>query len=128
MADFAQLDEDNKVVNVIVIHDDDLIDKLIADFESINLLVNTGNASQSDLVFAQSLLVQVAAEKIESINNFNVTKANYKKIVGESFPNIDLSEPQINNINFPNNFNDALNVALKKNPKMKIAELVENIA
>ena len=92
------------------------------------MLVKTGNASQSDLVFAQSLLVQVAAEKIESINNFNVTKANYKKIVGESFPNIDLSEPQINNINFPNNFNDALNVALKKNPKMKIAELEENIA
>ena len=27
MADFAQLDEDNKVVNIIVIHDDDLIDK-----------------------------------------------------------------------------------------------------
>ena len=103
-------------------------EKFKKDFESIDLLVKTGNASQSDLVFAQSLLVQVAAEKIESINNFNVTKANYKKIVGESFPNIDLSEPQINNINFPNNFSDALNVALKKNPKMKIAELEENIA
>ena len=103
-------------------------EKFKKDFESIDLLVKTGNASQSDLVFAQSLLVQVAAEKIESINNFNVTKANYKKIVGESFPNVDLSEPQINNINFPNNFSDALNVALKKNPKMKIAELEENIA
>ena len=103
-------------------------EKFKKDFESIDLLVKTGNASQSDLVFAQSLLVQVAAEKIESINNFNVTKANYKKIVGESFPNVDLSEPQINNINFPNNFSDAINVALKKNPKMKIAELEENIA
>ena len=55
-------------------------EKFKKDFESIDLLVKTGNASQSDLVFAQSLLVQVAAEKIESINNFNVTKANYKKM------------------------------------------------
>ena len=60
-------------------------EKFKKDFESIDLLVKTGNASQSDLVFAQSLLVQVAAEKIESINNFNVTKANYKKLLASLF-------------------------------------------
>ena len=38
----------------------------------------TWKASQSDLVFAQSMLVQIAAEKIASINDLNITKANYE--------------------------------------------------
>ena len=97
-------------------------------FESIELLVKVGSASQSDLVFAQSKLVQIAAEKIVSINEFNITKANYKKIVGEPLPNGNLEEPKINKINFPDNFDNALDIAFKNNPKIKIAELEENIA
>ena len=97
-------------------------------FESIELLVKVGSASQSDLVFAQSKLVQIAAEKIVSINEFNITKANYKKIVGELLPNRNLEEPKINKINFPDNFDNALDIAFKNNPKIKIAELEENIA
>ena len=97
-------------------------------FESIELLVKVGSASQSDLVFAQSKLVQIAAEKIVSINEFNITKANYKKIVGEFLPNGNLEEPKINKINFPDNFDNALDIAFKNNPKIKIAELEENIA
>ena len=97
-------------------------------FESIELLVKVGSASQSDLVFAQSKLVQIAAEKIVSINEFNITKANYKKIVGELLPNGNLEEPKINKINFPDNFDNALDIAFKNNPKIKIAELEENIA
>ena len=97
-------------------------------FKSIELLVKVGSASQSDLVFAQSKLVQIAAEKIVSINEFNITKANYKKIVGELLPNGNLEEPKINKINFPNNFDNALDIAFKNNPKIKIAELEENIA
>jgi len=103
-------------------------EKFKNDFESIEILVNVGSASQSDLVFAQSKLVQIAAEKIASINEFNITKANYKKIVGELLPNGNLEEPRINKINFPNNFDNALNTAFKNNPKIKIAELEENIA
>ena len=97
-------------------------------FESIELLVKVGSASQSDLVFSQSKLVQIAAEKIVSINEFNITKANYKKIVGELLPNGNLEEPKINKINFPDNFDNALDIAFKNNPKIKIAELEENIA
>ena len=97
-------------------------------FKSIELLVKVGSASQSDLVFAQSKLVQTAAEKIVSINEFNVTKANYKKIVGEFLPNGNLEEPKINKINFPNNFDNAIDIAFKNNPKIKIAQLEENIA
>ena len=97
-------------------------------FESIELLVKVGSASQSDLVFAQSKLVQIAAEKIVSINEFNITKANYKKIVGELLPNGNLEEPKINKINFPNNFDNAIDIAFKNNPKIKIAQLEENIA
>ena len=97
-------------------------------FESIELLVKVGSASQSDLVFAQSKLVQIAAEKIVSINEFNITKANYKKIVGELLPNGNLEEPKINKISFPDNFDNALDIAFKNNPKIKIAELEENIA
>jgi len=103
-------------------------EKFKNDFESIELLVNVGTASQSDLVFAQSKLVQIAAERIASINNFNVTKANYKKVVGELLPDKNLIEPKINKINFPNNFNNALDTAFKRNPKIKIAELEESIA
>jgi len=97
-------------------------------FKSIELLVKVGSASQSDLVFAQSKLVQTAAEKIVSINEFNVTKANYKKIVGEFLPDGNLEEPKINKINFPNNFDNAIDIAFKNNPKIKIAQLEENIA
>ena len=97
-------------------------------FKSIELLVKVGSASQSDLVFAQSKLVQTAAEKIVSINEFNVTKANYKKVVGEFLPNGNLEEPKINKINFPNNFDNAIDIAFKNNPKIKIAQLEENIA
>ena len=103
-------------------------EKFKNDFESIELLLNIGTASQSDLVFAQSKLVQIAAEKIASVNNFNVTKANYKKVVGELLPDINLIEPKINKINFPNNFNNALDTAFKKNPVIKISELEESIA
>ena len=97
-------------------------------FKSIELLVKVGSASQSDLVFAQSKLVQTAAEKIVSINEFNVIKANYKKIVGEFLPNGNLEEPKINKINFPNNFDNAIDIAFINNPKIKIAQLEENIA
>ena len=97
-------------------------------FKSIELLVKVGSASQSDLVFAQSKLVQTAAEKIVSINEYTVTKANYKKIVGEFLPNGNLEEPKINKINFPNNFDNAIDIAFKNNPKIKIAQLEENIA
>tara|TARA_B100001123_G_scaffold91797_1_gene105769 strand:- start:79 stop:1725 length:1647 start_codon:yes stop_codon:yes gene_type:complete len=103
-------------------------EKFKNDFESINLLVEVGNASQSDLVFAQSKLVQVAAEKIASINDFNVTKANYKKVVGELLPNSDLEEPKINKLDFPDNFDQALNMAFKNSPTIKIAQLEETIA
>ena len=54
-------------------------EKFKNDYKSIEMLVNVGTASQSDLVFAQSILVQTAAEKIASVNEYNVTKANYKK-------------------------------------------------
>ena len=103
-------------------------EKFKNDFESIDLLVKVGNASQSDLVFAQSMLVQISAEKIASINDFTTAKANYKKIVGETLPNGELKKPEINKINFPENFDNALNIALKNNPIIKIAELEENIA
>ena len=103
-------------------------EKFKNDFKSIELLVNVGSASQSDLVFAQSMLVQIAAEKIASVNEFNITKANYKKIVGELLPNVDLKEPKINKVNFPDNFDNALDIAFKNNPKIKIAKLEENIA
>ena len=103
-------------------------EKFKNDFESIDLLVKVGNASQSDLVFAQSMLVQISAEKIASINDFTIAKANYKKIVGETLPNGELKKPEINKINFPENFDNALNIALKNNPIIKIAELEENIA
>lgn len=103
-------------------------EKFKNDFKSIELFVNVGSASQSDLVFAQSKLVQIAAEKIASVNEFNITKANYKKIVGELLPNGNLKEPKINKVNFPDNFDNALDTAFKNNPKIKIAKLEENIA
>ena len=43
-------------------------------------------------------------------------------------PNGNLEEPKINKINFPDNFDNALDIAFKNNPKIKIAELEENIA
>ncbi len=103
-------------------------EKFKNDFKSIELLVNVGSASQSDLVFAQSKLVQIVAEKIASVNDYNISKANYKKIVGEFLPNGNLKEPEINKINFPDNFDNALDIAFKNNPKIKIAKLEENIA
>ena len=103
-------------------------EKFKNDFKSIKLLVNVGEASQSDLVFAQSKLVQIVAEKIASINDYKLSKASYKKIVGEFLPNGNLKEPEINKINFPENFDIALDIAFKNNPKIKIAELEENIA
>ena len=92
------------------------------------MLVNVGTASQSDLVFAQSILVQTAAEKIASVNEYNVTKANYKKVVGESLPEANLKEPKINKINFPNDSEEAIKIALANNPKIRIAELEESIS
>ena len=103
-------------------------EKFKNDFKSIKLLVKVGEASQSDLVFTQSKLVQIVAEKIASVNDYNISKASYKKIVGEFLPNGNLKEPEINKINFPENFDIALDIAFKNNPKIKIAELEENIA
>jgi len=103
-------------------------EKFKNDFKSIKLLVKVGEASQSDLVFAQSKLVQIVAEKIASVNDYKLSKASYKKIVGEFLPNGNLKEPEINKINFPENFDIALDIAFKNNPKIKIAELEENIA
>ena len=92
------------------------------------MLVNVGTASQSDLVFAQSILVQTAAEKIASVNEYNVTKANYKKVVGENLTEANLKEPKINKINFPNDSEEAIKIALANNPKIRIAELEESIS
>ena len=103
-------------------------EKFKNDYKSIEMLVNVGTASQSDLVFAQSILVQTAAEKIASVNEYNVTKANYKKVVGESLPEANLKEPKINKINFPNDSEEAIKIALANNPKIRIAELEESIS
>ena len=103
-------------------------EKFKNDYKSIEMLVNVGTASQSDLVFAQSILVQTAAEKIASVNEYNVTKANYKKVVGESLPEANLKEPKINKINFPNDSDEAIKIALANNPKIRIAELEESIS
>ena len=103
-------------------------EKFKNDYKSIEMLVNVGTASQSDLVFAQSILVQTAAEKIASVNEYNVTKANYKKVVGESLPEANLKEPKINEINFPNDSEEAIKIALANNPKIRIAELEESIS
>ena len=103
-------------------------EKFKNDLKSIELLVNVGRSSQSDLVFTQAKLVQTSAEKIASINEFEISKANYKKIVGEFLPNAILTEPKINKANFPENFENALDIAFKNNPKIKIARLEENIA
>ena len=103
-------------------------EKFKNDYKSIEMLVNVGTASQSDLVFAQSILVQTAAEKIASVNEYNVTKANYKKVVGESLPEANLKEPKINKLNFPNDSEEAIKIALANNPKIRIAELEESIS
>ena len=103
-------------------------EKFKNDYKSIEMLVNVGTASQSDLVFAQSILVQTAAEKIASVNEYNVTKANYKKVVGENLPEANLKEPKINKINFPNDSEEAIKIALANNPKIRIAELEESIS
>ena len=49
-------------------------EKFKNDFKSIKLLVKVGEASQSDLVFAQSKLVQIVAEKIASVNDYKLSK------------------------------------------------------
>ena len=103
-------------------------EKFKNDYKSIEMLVNVGTASQSDLVFAQSILVQTAAEKIASVNEYNVTKANYKKVVGENLPEANLKEPKINKLNFPNDSEEAIKIALANNPKIRIAELEESIS
>ena len=48
-------------------------EKFKNDFKSIKLLVKVGEASQSDLVFTQSKLVQIVAEKIASINDYKLS-------------------------------------------------------
>ena len=103
-------------------------EKFKNDLKSIEILVNLGKASQSDLIFAQSKLIETAAEKISSLNKLNITKANYKKVVGELTPNTILLEPKITKDNFPQSFDIALESGLKNNPKIKIANFEENIA
>ena len=102
--------------------------KLTNDLKSVELLVNVGSASQSDLVFAQSKLVETTAQKVASLNLYNVSKINYKEIVGDPLPNVVFTEPNIDNLIFPKSFNDAMGIALQKNPDLNIINLKEQIA
>ena len=103
-------------------------DKFYNDLKSVELLVKVGTASQSDLVFAQSKLVETSAQKIASLNLYNASKTNYQEVIGNPLPNANLLEPNLVNLNIPKNFNDAMTIALQNNPDLKIADLKEQIA
>tara|TARA_B100000029_G_scaffold222085_1_gene219817 strand:+ start:2211 stop:3830 length:1620 start_codon:yes stop_codon:yes gene_type:complete len=102
--------------------------KFTNDLKSVELLVNVGSASQSDLVFAQSKLVETSAQKVASLNLYNSSKINFKEVIGDILPDAVLLEPNLNNIVFPKNIEEAMNIALKKNPDLKIIDLKEQIA
>ena len=72
--------------------------------------------------------METSAQKVASLNLYNSSKINFKEVIGDILPDAVLLEPNLNNIVFPKNIEEAMNIALKKNPDLKIIDLKEQIA
>ena len=102
--------------------------RFIKDLESIELLFQIGEASQSDLIFAKSQLVRITSEKVASINKLEAIEIKYKSIVGDSVSNAQLIMPNLKNINVPNDYHEIETIALRNNPKFRKLLLEEKIS
>ncbi|MCK5295908.1 MAG: TolC family outer membrane protein [Alphaproteobacteria bacterium] len=81
---------------------------------------NVGEITLTDVSQAEARLSGAEAEKVEAKGNLQVSRATYRKIIGESPEN--LKKPSLAKENIPDSLSKAVDIAITNNPAVLSAE------
>ena len=91
--------------------------------ETDRIRLERGNVSLSDVAQSESSLAGAKAKLIQAENDLLTSKLNYENIIGQLNDIESLDKSSINNLNLPNQLNDAIEISKKNNPDLIIAQL-----
>ena len=91
--------------------------------ETDRIRLERGNVSLSDVAQSESSLAGAKAKLIQAENDLLTSKLNYENIIGQLNDIESLDKNSINNLNLPDQLNDAIEISKKNNPDLIIAQL-----
>ena len=91
--------------------------------ETDRIRLERGNISLSDVAQSESSLAGAKAKLIQAENDLLTSRLKYENIIGQLNDTESLDKSSINNLNLPNQLNDAIEISKKNNPDLIIAKL-----
>ena len=85
-----------------------------------------GETTHTDVAQSEARLARATSDKVTAEGNFDVAKATYLRVIGETAP-LDLKMP-IKLPSIPKSLEEALNIGLTKNPNLIAAQANRDIA
>jgi len=108
-------------------------EKFVINTSNVNLLerqvetdrirLERGNISLADVAQSESSLAGAQAKLIQAENDFLTSRLNYENVIGQLNDIKSLDKSSINDLNLPSQLSDAIEIAKKNNPDLKIAQL-----
>jgi len=91
--------------------------------ETDRIRLERGNISLADVAQSESSLAGAQAKLIQAENDFLTSRLNYENVIGQLNDIKSLDKSSINDLNLPSQLSDAIEIAKKNNPDLKIAQL-----
>ena len=91
--------------------------------ETDRIRLERGRITLSDVAQSESSLAEAQAKLIQAENDLLTSKLNYENIIGQLSNSESLEKNSINELNLPDQLDDAIKISKKNNPDLIIAQL-----
>ena len=91
--------------------------------ETDRIRLERGKITLSDVAQSESSLAEAQAKLIQAENDLLTSKLNYENIIGQLSNIESLEKNSINELNLPDQLDDAIKISKKNNPDLIIAQL-----
>ena len=91
--------------------------------ETDRIRLERGRITLSDVAQSESSLAEAQAKLIQAENDLLTSKLNYENIIGQLSNIESLEKNSINELNLPDQLDDAIKISKKNNPDLIIAQL-----
>ena len=91
--------------------------------ETDRIRLERGRITLSDVAQSESSLAEAQAKLIQAENDLLTSRLNYENVIGQLNDIESLEKNSINDLNLPNQLNDAIALSIKNNPDLIIAKL-----
>ena len=91
--------------------------------ETDRIRLERGKITLSDVAQSESSLAEAQAKLIQAENDLLTSKLNYENIIGQLNNTESLEKNSINELNLPDQLDDAIKISKKNNPDLIIAQL-----